>query len=206
MRGVPPLYQIVPPPRKNTAVYQNGFVRQSFIDQQRDRVERRRTLLAALVVCVGVGLAAFALWQARVTRTVYVPIPVESAAAAAPPARVVVSAANAEGWGDARPAVAPTAPRFVAAPAMPVTHPAVPQVAMPTPVDYAARDRKIVDLKQRMEEIDETIRQVRANPHWYGIVKNSTDTSRQQASDAYLDQLDKQRNDLRRQKWALEGR
>ncbi len=94
----------------------------------------------------------------------------------------------------------------VSAPALPVTRLPTPSAPVLTPMDYAARDRQIGDLQRRIDQIDETIRRVRADPHWYGIIKNSTATSRQQSSDAYLDQLDKQRNDLRRQKWALEGR
>ncbi len=201
-----PLYQIVPPPRKSTVGHPNSFVRQPLIDRERDQAEQRRTLLAALVVCAGVALAAFAFWQARVTRTVYVPVPMESVGTASPPTRMVINSENTDDPFSTPLPVAPAPRRVVAAPAMPMTQPAAAPVAMPTPVNYAARDRQIADLKQRIEEIDETIRRVRADPHWYGIIKNSTATSRQQSSDAYLDQLDKQRNDLRRQKWALEGR
>ena len=183
-----------------------SFVRQPIIEQQRDQAEQRRTLLVALVVCAGVGVAAFALWQARVTRTLYVPVPMESVGTATPPATVVVRGENTGNQFTAPPPAAPARQWVVAAPAMPMTQAVVAPVAMPTPVDYAVRDRQIADLKRRIEEIDEMIRRVRADPHWYGIIKNSTDTSRQQSSDAYLDQLDKQRNDLRRQKWALEGR
>ena len=95
-------------------------------------------------------------------------------------------------------ASAPPAPLAMAAPATVYRPP-------PTP-DYAARDRQIADLKQRIEAIDEKMRQARANPQRYGFIRNSTDTSRQQSSDAYLAQLDQERNDLRRQKWQLEGR
>lgn len=101
----------------------------------------------------------------------------------------------------------PAPPQMVAtAPAFPVTQAAGPAVPIPAPVNYAVRDRQIADLKARIEQIDETIRRVRADPHYYGLIKGSTNTARQQSSDEYLDQLDKQRNDLRRQKWALEGR
>ena len=101
--------------------------------------------------------------------------------------------------------VAPLAAARTPAPSQTVRATALATV-LPTPVDHAARDRQVADLKTRMEALDETVRRVRADPHWYGSVKGSTDTSRQQASDAYLADLDRQRNDLRRQKWALEGR
>ncbi len=81
-----------------------------------------------------------------------------------------------------------------------------PALAQPTPIDYAARDRKIADLRKRLDDLDEQVRRVRADPHWQGMVKGSTYTTNQQASDAYLKELDRQRDDLRRQKWALEGR
>ena len=107
----------------------------------------------------------------------------------------------------ARPvASTPPARTVIPAPALPVIRVLTPTAPLPTPVDYAARDRQIADLQKRIDQLDETVRQVRANPHYYGSVSGSTNTARQQSSDAYLDQLDKQRNDLRRQKWALEGR
>ena len=190
-----PIYQIVPP-RKSAVDHPNHFVRQPAIDRERDLADRCRVLLAALVVCIGVSVAAFALWQAQSTRTVYVPVP--TASMAPPPARVVVTDTTTQNR-----TAAP--PRMAAPVAMPVTR-VITAAAVPTPADYAARDRQIAELKRRIEDIDETIRRVRADPHWYGMIKNSTATSRQQTSDAYLDQLDKQRNDLRRQKWALEGR
>ena len=105
------------------------------------------------------------------------------------------------------PSASPATNRMiVTAPALPATQVSGPAVPMPTPVDYAARDREIAALKRQTDQIDETIRRVRADPHYYGLIPGSTNTARQQSSDAYLEQLDKQRNDLRRQKWALEGR
>ena len=201
-----PLHHLVSPPRKSTVNHPNRFVRQPIIDYQRDQAEQRRTLLAVLVMCAGVGVAAFALWQARATRTVYVPVPMESVGAATRPVASAVNGVGVRNQAGFAPLAASAPPRVIAAPALPMTRATPPPVAAATPVDYAARDRQVADLKRRIEEIDEEIRRGRADPHWYGIVKNSTDTSRQQSSDTYLAQLDKQRTDLRRQKWALEGR
>ncbi len=82
--------------------------------------------------------------------------------------------------------------------------------AAPTPVDYAARDRQIADLKSRMEALDEQVRRVREHPadyRSYGNYASSGYHGVDQAKlDAYLKELDRQRDDLRRQKWALEGR
>ncbi len=76
-------------------------------------------------------------------------------------------------------------------------------------IDYQAKDRRIKELKDRMDALDEDIRRIRTNPknsgcwwHYYGSY-NGLD---QQKLDAYLKQLDDQRNELRREKWRLEGR
>ena len=69
-------------------------------------------------------------------------------------------------------------------------------IATPYPtVDDAARDRQIASLKQRIDSLDESIRVARSGWSWSGA-----------ARDAYIDGLDKARNDLRREKWLLEGR
>ena len=77
-------------------------------------------------------------------------------------------------------------------------------------MDHAARDRQIEDLKSRIETLDEEVRCVREHPtdsryywHYYSSAYRGVDQAKR---DAYLKELDKQRNDLRRQKWALEGR
>ena len=187
----------------------DGLGRNSIIDHERGETDLWRMVLATLVICVGVAIAVFALWQARTTRTVYIPIPMETPSAPGPARPVAVEGTvggNPNVVDPFAPASAPPSRVVVRAPAMPISQPVASSAAMPIPVDYAARDRRIASLKQQIEEIDETMRRVRADPHWYGIVKNSTDTSRQQASDVYLARLDKQRNDLRREKWALEGR
>ena len=82
--------------------------------------------------------------------------------------------------------------------------------ATPYPVvDYAARDRQIADLKGRIDALDEQMRVVRSTPrdgrYWwhYGGTNGRVD---QQRYDAYCQQIDNERNDLRRQKWRLEGR
>ncbi len=85
-------------------------------------------------------------------------------------------------------------------------------VYQPAPVatpDYAARDRQVQSLKTQIDALDEQVRSIRANPkdnrywwHYYGRF-NGID---QQKLDAYLNTLDQERNDLRRQKWQVEGR
>ena len=79
-----------------------------------------------------------------------------------------------------------------------------PSYAAP-PVDYAARDRQIASLQARIDDLDERIRRIRTNPdrYWYN---RDYGVDRQQGMDRYLSQLDKERNELRRQKWQLEGR
>lgn len=86
---------------------------------------------------------------------------------------------------------------------------AAPVALTTSAVDYAARDRQIASLKQRIDQLDEDVRIVRTNPQtspyrwryqWHG---NRVD---QITYDAYLRRLDDERNDLRRQKWQLEGR
>ena len=165
-------------------------------------------MLATAVMCTGVFVAGVALWQARTTRTMYVPIPSEPAA----PAMVTVSAPAVYRAPVAVEETVGGAPTFstrpsAAAPAMPLTW-TPPPAAMPTPVDYAARDRRIADLKARMEALDEDVRIVREHStdsryYWHYSSSRGVDQARR---DAYLKELDQQRNDLRREKWALEGR
>ena len=75
--------------------------------------------------------------------------------------------------------------------------------------DYAARDRQIQGLKTQINALDEQVRCIRTNPkdhrYWWHY-SGHFDGLDQQKLDAYLNDLDKQRNDLRRQKWQLEGR
>ena len=94
------------------------------------------------------------------------------------------------------PAAAPAA--TFGTPVRQVTTPATSRVSIATPypvVDYAMRDRQIADLKRRIDSLDESIRVARSDWSWSGT-----------ARDAYIEGLDKARNDLRRQKWQLEGR
>ena len=82
--------------------------------------------------------------------------------------------------------------------------------ATPLPVvDYAARDRQIADLKRRIDALDEQMRVVRSTPmdtryswRYYG----SYGRVDQQRYDAYCKQIDEERDNLRREKWRLEGR
>ena len=82
--------------------------------------------------------------------------------------------------------------------------------ATPYPVvDYAVRDRQIADLKRRIDALDEDIRVIRTNPrgykYWWYYQWNGNRVD-EASLNAYIDKLDKERNDLRRQKWQLEGR
>ena len=109
----------------------------------------------------------------------------------------------------AMPVMTEAAPITVSARSIPAVRTPSQPVYQPAPTatpDYAARDRQITDLQRRIDAIDEQIRQIRADPHWYGYIRNSTNTSQQQASDGLLARLDAERNELRRQKWQLEGR
>ncbi len=97
-----------------------------------------------------------------------------------------------------------------AAPAMPLSQAVPASAAMPTPVDYQARDRQIENLKSQIDALDEQVRRIRVNPN-DSRYRWRYDSSRfhgidQAALDAYLKELDRQRNELRRQKWTLEGR
>ena len=65
-------------------------------------------------------------------------------------------------------------------------------------------------LKKRIDALDEQIRRIRTDPkgtlgssHRYQGNDNGIN---QPAVMNYLDQLDKERDELRRQKWQLEGR
>ena len=207
--GVQPIHKIVPPPRKSPLRHPDELVRNSFIDHERDEAERRRTVLAFVVIFAGAAIAAFALWQAHAARTVYVPVPTEIIVTPDPRRPVAVEGTiSGKPTGTAALVPVQTMPTRVVttAPAMPMRQPAASPVVMPTPVDYAARDREIAGLKRQIDQLDETVRRVRADPHYYGLIKGSTDTARQQSSDEYLAWLDKQRDTLRRRKWALEGR
>lgn len=94
-----------------------------------------------------------------------------------------------------------------------VTAPPAATLALSPPavpvIDHAARDRQIAALKTRIDQLDEDMRIARSRPQdyhsrrqfqWHG---NRVD---QTSYDAYLKRLDAQRDDLRRQKWQLEGR
>ena len=90
---------------------------------------------------------------------------------------------------------------------------AIPQ---PTP-DYEARDRRIIELKQEASTLDDFARNVRANPgvsHWaepghyryeaWRYQRNGWTDS--ESLNKYLKWLDQRRDEVRREKWRLEGR
>ncbi len=77
------------------------------------------------------------------------------------------------------------------------------------PMDYQAKDQRIKELKDHIDALDEEVRRIRTNPkdsrYWWHYAGRFNGID-QQAFDNYLKQLDQQRNDLRREKWRLEGR
>ncbi len=86
----------------------------------------------------------------------------------------------------------------------------VPSMPVPAPVDYAAKDRRIRDLQTQIDALDQQILYARGHPESYlylgpyngGGIRYGEESPLKK----YLDGLDKQRNDLRREKWRLEGR
>lgn len=95
---------------------------------------------------------------------------------------------------------------IVSAPRTPLPVAYQPATQQTTPLatpDFAARDHQVQNLKSQIDALDEQIRSIRTNPehnpYWLAYYN-------QQSRDAYLKQLDQQRDDLRRQKWQLEGR
>ena len=112
------------------------------------------------------------------------------------------------------PAVSPSAATVVT-----VAQPSVPArpasasplgAATPATIDPAARDRQVQNLKTQIDDLSEQVRRIRENPRdyrYYWQYASSQYNGVDQAKlDAYLKELDRQRDDLRRQKWALEGR
>ena len=79
-----------------------------------------------------------------------------------------------------------------------------------SPLDYQAKDQRIKELKEHIDALDEDVRRIRTNPEGQSILvalrERVTMESINKALDNYLKQLDQQRNDLRREKWRLEGR
>ena len=95
-----------------------------------------------------------------------------------------------------------------------VSAPQVSRVPAATPyptVDYAARDRQVASLKKQIDSLDDQIRVARSRPNDYiypGVYGThcGDSTSRQQAADGYIKSLEEERDNLRHQKWQLEGR
>ena len=133
---------------------------------------------ASILLQLGAGYQLLRYLQSR---QVYAPVPVAE--------RVVVTA-------PALPAPVHVAPAATPAP--------------PPPVDYAAKDREIPSLKTRIDALDDQMRCIRTNPDrnpyrpYYRIGTSGSDY--RPTLEEYLDRVDQQRNDLRRQKWQLEGR
>ncbi|MBV9656602.1 MAG: hypothetical protein JO295_00700 [Verrucomicrobia bacterium] len=147
------------------------------------------------------------------TRTMIAPrgvVPTASSAATIDNAQFVQA--------DQEPSAVPRASRSAALPyvapmPLPLPPPASP---LPTP-DFAARDRRIAELKEEAEALDNFIRQIRNNPY----VSHSAEPGHygyyawqfvrgsfllQEKFDPYMKRLDKRRDELRREKWQLEGR
>lgn len=95
--------------------------------------------------------------------------------------------------------------------------PAAPAVALSPAPDYAARDRRVESLKQEMNSLDDFIRQIRNNPyashraepghyHYEYWQYTRGNWLIQEHFEPYMKWLDARRDDLRREKWRLEGR
>ena len=106
------------------------------------------------------------------------------------------------------------APAVASAPVRPVVAPPTSYVPAATPfptVDYAARDRQVAALKKRIDNLDDQIRVARSRPNDYPYsgryyYYRNDGMSQQQSADGYIKGLEEQRDELRRQKWQLEGR
>ena len=94
--------------------------------------------------------------------------------------------------------------------ASPYTAGVVQSAPTPVVVDYVAKDRQIKSLQSQIDDIDDRIAQIRSHPNDYTLFGtyngNGYRVGEESPLKKMLDQLDKQRNDLRRQKWQLEGR
>ncbi len=91
-----------------------------------------------------------------------------------------------------------------------------PPLAIPAP-DYVARDLRIAELKYEAEALDGFVRQIRNNPYVShdaepgGYVYQAWRYTRgnllvQEKFDPYMKWLDQRRDEVRREKWRLEGR
>lgn len=135
----------------------------------------------------------------------------------APPEPVAVpgAASRVASYRPITPELSFSAPAPRSAPAAIRAAPAVAP-AIPAP-DYGARDRRITELKQEAEALDDFVRQIRNNPyvnhyaepgnyvyeHWRYHRGNWLI---QERFDSLMKQLDQRRNEVRREKWRLEGR
>lgn len=76
--------------------------------------------------------------------------------------------------------------------------------------NYQDKERRIQELRTRIDALDEDVRCIRVNPksyrYWWSYYGNGNSNVDSVRRDAYLKQLDEQRNGLRREKWQLEGR
>lgn len=91
-----------------------------------------------------------------------------------------------------------------------------PPPTVPTP-DYAARDRQIAELKRRSDSLDDLARNVRANsgnshasdtgfPDYQAWRHQHNGWTNSESLNQYLKALDQHRDEVRREKWRLEGR
>ena len=91
-----------------------------------------------------------------------------------------------------------------------------PPSAPATP-DYAARDRRIAELKRESDALDDLARNVRANsgvshftgtqfPDYWAWRHQHHGWTNSESLNQYLKALDQYRNEVRREKWRLEGR
>ena len=96
------------------------------------------------------------------------------------------------------------------APALPVSELHPRAAAAPAAIDYAALDRQVQSLKTQIDDLSEQVRCIRENPrdyrYYWRYASSQYNGVDQAMLDAYLKELYRQRDDLRLQKWALEGR
>lgn len=116
-----------------------------------------------------------------------------------------------------RSSMPPPAPIHYEPPQVPAVAPNYPPPpATPAP-DYAARDRRIAELKRESDALDDHARNVRTNsgvshltgtqfPDYWAWRHQHNGWTNSGSLNQYLKSLDQYRNEVRREKWRLEGR